>query len=295
MQLGVEKVRTRIADFMKEIVTLDIEKAPFEAWLEGSADAAASKAATYQILPMFGKDLGNAKANELLAEIESLKDYLIKKSVWIIGGDGWAYDIGYGGLDHVLASGQNVNVFVFDTEVYSNTGGQASKSTPVAATAQFAAAGMRIKKKDLGLMMTTYGYIYVAQVSMGADKNQTIKAIKEAEAYDGPSLVIAYAPCIAHGIKQGMGRTQNQMKEAVDAGYWHLWRFDPRTAEAGKNPFVLDSKAPTKSFRDFLLSEVRYTKLQKAFPEVAEELFAVAEKQAKERLASYVRFANMEY
>lgn len=293
--LAIDKVREKIAFLMTELLGLDVEKAPFEAWLAGKEDATASKAATLQILPLFGKDLGNARANEILAEIEILKDYLIKKSIWIIGGDGWAYDIGYGGVDHVLASGANVNIFVFDTEVYSNTGGQASKSTPVAATAKFAAAGMRVKKKDLGLMMTTYGYIYVAQIAMGADKNQTLKAIKEAESYDGPSLVIAYAPCIAHGIKEGMGRTQNQSKEAVDAGYWHLWRFDPRLATEGKNPFILDSKEPTKSFRDFMLSEVRYTSLQKAFPEVAEELFAVAEQQAKERYASYKRFAAMQY
>ncbi len=294
MQIAVDKIRTKIADYMTEIITLNVEKAPFEAWLAGQSDATASKAATLQILPLFGKDLGDARANKLLADIEIIKDYLIKKSIWIIGGDGWSYDIGYGGLDHVLASGANVNVFVFDTEVYSNTGGQASKSTPVAATAKFAAAGMRVKKKDLGLMMTTYGYIYVAQIAMGADKNQTLKAIKDAEAYDGPSLIIAYAPCIAHGIKEGMGRTQNQQKEAVDAGYWHMWRFDPR-AEEGKNPFTLDSKPATKNFRDFMLSEMRYTSLQKAFPEVAEELFALAEKQAKERYASYVRFANMQY
>ncbi len=293
--LAIDKVREKLALLMTELVALDVEKAPFEAWLAGKDDATASKAATLQILPMFGKDLGNARANELLTEIEVIKDYLIKKSIWIIGGDGWAYDIGYGGLDHVLASGANVNIFVFDTEVYSNTGGQASKSTPVAATAKFAAAGMRVKKKDLGLMMTTYGYIYVAQIAMGADKNQTLKAIKEAESYDGPSLVIAYAPCIAHGIKEGMGRTQNQSKEAVEAGYWHLWRFDPRVAAEGKNPFILDSKEPTKSFREFMLSEVRYTSLKKAFPEVAEELFAVAEVQAKERYASYKRFAAMQY
>lgn len=295
MALAVKKVRSRLEKFMTEITALNIDKAPFEAWLAGKEDATASKAATLQILPLFGTDLGDQKANDLLAQIEILKDYLIKKSVWIIGGDGWAYDIGYGGLDHVLASGENVNVFVFDTEVYSNTGGQASKSTPVAATAKFAAAGMRVKKKDLGLMTTSYGYVYVAQVAMGADKNQTIKAIKEAESYDGPSLIIAYAPCIAHGISEGMGRTQNQQKEAVDAGYWHMWRFDPRLGAEGKNPFIMDSKEPTKSFRDFLLSEVRYTTLKKAFPEVAEELFVVAEQHAKERYASYIRMANAQY
>ncbi len=295
MKLAVNKVREKLKLLMEEMIALNVDVAPFEAWLEGIDDAAASKAATMQILPLFGKDLGDARANQILAEIEDLKDYLIQKSVWIIGGDGWAYDIGYGGLDHALASGQNINVFVFDTEVYSNTGGQSSKSTPVAATAKFAAAGKRVKKKDLGLMMTTYGYIYVAQVSMGADKNQTLKALKEAESYDGPSLVIAYAPCIAHGIQAGMGRTQNQEKEAVLSGYWHLWRFDPRLADQGKNPFTMDSKPPKKSFQDFLKSEVRYTALQKAFPEVAQELFDRAEEQAQERYQSYLRMAAMEY
>ncbi len=295
MKLAVNKVREKLQLLMQEMITLNVDKAPFEAWLAGVEDATASKAATMQILPLFGKDLGDARANQILAEIEDLKDYLIQKSVWIIGGDGWAYDIGYGGLDHALASGENINVFVFDTEVYSNTGGQSSKSTPVAATAKFAAAGKRVKKKDLGLMMTTYGYIYVAQVSMGADKNQTLKALKEAESYDGPSLVIAYAPCIAHGIQEGMGRTQNQEKEAVLSGYWHLWRFDPRLADQGKNPFIMDSKPPKKSFQDFLKSEVRYTALQKAFPEVAQELFDRAEEQAQERYQSYLRMAAMEY
>ncbi len=295
MKLAVDKVREKLTLLMKELITLNIDKAPFEAWLEGTDDPTASKAATLQILPLFGKDLGDQRANQILAEIEDLKDYLIQKSVWIIGGDGWAYDIGYGGLDHALASGKNINVFVFDTEVYSNTGGQSSKATPVAATAKFAAAGKRVKKKDLGLMMTTYGYIYVAQVAMGADKNHTLKAIKEAESYDGPSLVIAYAPCIAHGIRAGMGRTQNQEKEAVLSGYWHLWRFDPRVAEQGKNPFSLDSKAPTKSFQDFLKSEVRYASLQKSFPDVAQQLFDQAEEQANQRYQSYLRMAAMEY
>lgn len=295
MNLAVNKVREKLAMLMTELVELNVEAAPFKAWLEGMDDAVASKAATLQILPLLGKDLGNDRANQILAEIEDLKDYLIKKSVWIIGGDGWAYDIGYGGLDHALASGQDINVFVFDTEVYSNTGGQASKATPVAATAKFAAAGMRAKKKDLGLMMTTYGNIYVAQVAMGADKNQTIKAIKEAESYKGPSIIIAYAPCIAHGIREGMGRTQNQEKEAVLSGYWYNWRFDPRLRADGKNPFVMDSKEPTKSFQDFLKSEVRYTSLQKGFPDVAQELFNLAEEQAKERYNSYLRMAAMQY
>jgi pyruvate-ferredoxin/flavodoxin oxidoreductase len=220
---------------------------------------------------------------------------LIKRSQWILGGDGWAYDIGFGGLDHVLASGENVNVLVFDTEVYSNTGGQSSKATPIAAVAKFAASGKRINKKDLGMIAATYGYVYVAQVAMGADKNQFLKALIEAESYDGPSLIIAYAPCINHGIKAGMGKTQNRMKEAVDAGYWHLWRFDPRLKEQGKNPFTLDSKAPSTNFNDFLMGEVRYTTLKGQFPELADQLFENAAKGAKDRYDGYVRLAKMEF
>ena len=223
------------------------------------------------------------------------KDYLIKKSVWILGGDGWSYDIGYGGLDHVLASGEDVNVLVFDTEVYSNTGGQSSKATPTAATAKFAAAGKNVKKKDLGMIAATYGYVYVAQVAMGANKNQFMKALVEAESYKGPSLIMAYAPCVNHGIKAGMGKTQTKEKDAVEAGYWHLYRFNPLLREEGKNPFVLDSKEPTASFREFLESEVRYTSLQMQFPDIAEELFAKAENDAKERYESYKRMAEMQY
>ena len=219
------------------------------------------------------------------------KDKLVKRSVWIFGGDGWAYDIGYGGLDHVLASGEDVNVLVFDTEVYSNTGGQSSKATPTAAVAKFASAGKRVKKKDLGAIAMTYGYVYVAQVAMGADKNQFLKAIQEAEAYDGPALIIAYAPCINHGIKAGMGKSQNQQKFAVETGYWHLYRFNPQVPE-GQNPFTLDSKEPTKEFREFIDSEVRYTSLQNTFPEVAEELFAKTEKEAKERYETYKKMAE---
>ena len=199
--------------------------------------------------------------NMLCERIMELKDFLVKKSVWALGGDGWAYDIGYGGLDHVLASGENINILVFDTEVYSNTGGQASKATPEAAIAKFAAGGKRIKKKDLGLMAMSYGYVYVAQVGMGADKNQLMKAITEAESYDGPSIIIAYAPCINHGIKKGMGKSQENIKDAVDAGYWHLYRYNPELKEKGRNPFILDSKEPTASFRDFIMGQIRYLSL----------------------------------
>ena len=266
----------------------------FKAWIEGMDDVVASKEAAGMILPRLDQKFDNERANELLAEIVDRKDHLVKKSIWIFGGDGWAYDIGFGGVDHVLASGEDINIFVFDTEVYSNTGGQSSKSTPTAAVAKFAASGKEIRKKDLGLMMTSYGYVYVAQIAMGANMNQTIKAIKEAESYDGPSLVIAYAPCINHGIRSGMGTSVRQEEKAVKAGYWHLYRFDPRLAQEGKNPFQLDSKEPTESFQEFIQSEVRYTSLAKKFPEIANELFEKAEKNANLRYASYKRMAAME-
>ncbi|MDR3225164.1 MAG: 2-oxoacid:acceptor oxidoreductase family protein, partial [Clostridiales Family XIII bacterium] len=228
----------------------------------------------------------------LCLEILAQKDYLMKKSVLALGGDGWAYDIGYGGLDHVLATGENVNVLVFDTEVYSNTGGQASKSTPEAAIAKFAASGKRVKKKDLGMMAMSYGYVYVAQVGMGADKNQFMKAILEAEAYDGPSLIICYAPCINHGIKQGMVKAQENTKDAVASGYWQLYRYNPELKKEGKNPFTLDSKEPAASFRDYIMNQVRYSSLAKEFPDVAEELFTATEEDAKERLAGYKKLAE---
>ncbi len=233
--------------------------------------------------------------SEALKDIANRTDYLIKPSQWIVGGDGWAYDIGYGGLDHVLASGENVNVIVVDTEVYSNTGGQSSKATPTAAVAQFAASGKKTKKKDLGMMAMSYGYVYVAQIAMGANRNQTLKAIKEAEAYDGPSLIIAYAPCVNHGIKGGMSNSQNRQADAVKSGYWHLYRFNPELKDLGQNPFLLDSKAPSESFRSFLMDEVRYTSLAKKFPDVAEELFEKAAQDAAERFESYERLSNMEY
>ncbi|TJX15218.1 pyruvate:ferredoxin (flavodoxin) oxidoreductase [Tissierella creatinini] len=295
MAVANRQIREKIEIAMKEFLGLGLDSELnqyFNEWLEGMDDAKASKAASGMIIPRLGQDTGNAKGNELLKLIEELKDYLIKKSVWIFGGDGWAYDIGFGGLDHVLASGENINVFVFDTEVYSNTGGQSSKSTPTAAVAKFAAAGKKMRKKDLGMIAASYGYVYVAQISMGANMNQTLKAIKEAESYDGPSLIIAYAPCINHGIKSGMGTTIKQEKKAVDTGYWHLYRFDPRLADEGKNPFVLDSKEPTEPFMDFINSEVRYTSLKLAFPEQAEELFKAAEKNAKARYEVYKRMAR---
>lgn len=295
MAVANAKTRQKLYNLMSKIVKLNINTVPFENWMEVYQDPFKVEIANKAIISLFGTDLGDPEANKILSEIELIKDYLIKRSMWIVGGDGWAYDIGYGGLDHVLSSGENVNVLVFDTEVYSNTGGQASKATPVAAVAKFAASGMKARKKDLGLMATTYGNVYVAQVSMGADKNQTLKAIAEAEAHDGPSLVICYAPCIAHGIISGMGKTQNQEKLAVEHGYWHLWRFDPKLKEEGKNPFKLDSKAPSKPFVDFLRSEVRYATLEQQYPEEAVRLFELAEKHAKERYEGYVRMTEMKY
>jgi pyruvate-ferredoxin/flavodoxin oxidoreductase len=299
MALAIKHIRNRLEDLMKELVELNIDeevKAPFQAWIENKEDAKGSKSATLEILRVLNNNnVEDERAKTILKEIEDKKDYLIKKSVWIVGGDGWAYDIGYGGLDHVLASGENVNVLVFDTEVYSNTGGQSSKATPTSAVAKFAASGKKVKKKDLGMIATTYGYVYVAQVGMGANKNQFMKALQEAEAYDGPSIIIAYAPCINHGIKQGMGKTQEQTKRAVEAGYWHLWRYNPTLKEEGKNPFILDSKEPTADFKEFLMGEVRYTSLMNSFPEIAEELFEKAEKDAKERYETYKRMAEMKY
>ncbi|MGI5997599.1 MAG: pyruvate:ferredoxin (flavodoxin) oxidoreductase, partial [Lutispora sp.] len=248
MAVATRQIRSRLAALMNEALTLDIPenyKAAFKAWLDGMNDAAESKKAFAMIAPLLNADgITCDRAKEIIAEIAENKDYLIKKSVWIIGGDGWAYDIGYGGLDHVLASGENVNVLVLDTEVYSNTGGQSSKATPIGAVAKFAASGKRVKKKDLGMIAATYGYVYVAQVAMGADKNQLLKALIEAEKYDGPSLIIAYAPCINHGLKEGMGRTQANEQQAVEAGYWHLYRYNPELKAQGKNPFTLDSKEP---------------------------------------------------
>ena len=297
MMLGVKQMRNKIAETMQTLLTMDIcesAKEAFNAWLEAREDGEASKAASEKVLEVLAGTCSCAdeEVKSLLSEIESRKDYLVKRSQWILGGDGWAYDIGYGGLDHVLASGENVNVLVFDTEIYSNTGGQASKSTPVAAMAKFAAAGKRSKKKDLGMMAMSYGNVYVAQVGMGADKNQLMKAIIEAEKHDGPSLIIAYSPCISHGIKEGMGRAQANIEKAVKAGSWHLYRYNPQLKAEGKNPFTLDSKEPTESFREFLMGQVRYAAIAKQYPDVAEELFNMAEENAKERYNNYKRLAE---
>ncbi|TDP95933.1 pyruvate-ferredoxin/flavodoxin oxidoreductase [Halanaerobium saccharolyticum] len=288
MFLANQQIRAKIADLMEEAIELDLDAELTELMqemLDNYNDGEKTKEIKKKMMPLLAK----YSENEVIAEIVDRKEFITKKSQWIFGGDGWAYDIGYGGLDHVIASGDDVNVLIFDTEVYSNTGGQSSKATPTAAAAKFAASGKKIKKKDLGQMAMTYGYVYVAQISMGANMNQAIKAIAEAEAYDGPSIVIAYAPCISHGLKKGMGCSVSQEKDAVKAGYWHLFRFNPELKEQGKNPFSMDSKEPTESFRDFILSEVRFSSLQKTFPELAEELFERSEQDAKERYQSYKR------
>ena len=294
MVLGNKKMKERVTVLLNEAISKEDTPAEFKTaaqeWIGAQDDAEASKAAAAKLKPMIAA--GAESGCEICKELKTLDHYLVKRSQWIIGGDGASYDIGYGGLDHVIASGEDVNILVLDTEVYSNTGGQSSKSTPLGAIAQFAAQGKRIRKKDLGLMATTYGYVYVAQIAMGADQAQCLKAIREAEAYPGPSLIIAYAPCINHGLKAkgGMGKSQAEEAKAVECGYWHLWRYNPELAEEGKNPFSLDSKEPDwNKFHDFLLGEVRYLSVKKAYPNEAEELFAEAERMAKLRYNSYIR------
>ena len=304
MALGNKKMKERVAKLLAEAcekcdVTPEY-KALAEEWIANKEDADKTK----EIAPKLRAEIAAcaAKGCEICKELQTLDHYLVKRSQWIIGGDGASYDIGYGGLDHVIASGEDVNILVLDTEVYSNTGGQASKATPLGAIAQFAAQGKRIRKKDLGMIATTYGYVYVAQIAMGADHAQTLKAIREAEAWHGPSIVIAYAPCINHGLKAkgGMGKSQAEEKKAVEwvlrrakraeLESWHLWRYNPALAEEGKNPFSLDSKEPNwENFHDFLLGEVRYLSVKKAYPNEAEELFAEAQKMAQLRYKTYVR------
>jgi pyruvate-ferredoxin/flavodoxin oxidoreductase len=295
MNIGAEKLRDRVENLMKQGLQCTCctgeMKILFQQWLDNRSSYAVTREVTDKLLPLIEKcDCDVCKG------LTALKHYLVKRSQWIIGGDGWAYDIGFGGLDHVLASGRNINILVVDTEVYSNTGGQSSKSTPVGAVAKFAAAGKRIRKKDLGMIAATYGYVYVAQIAMGANQAQTLKAIREAEAYDGPSIIIAYSPCIAHGLKLGMGHAQAEQKSAVECGYWHLWRYDPRLEAEGKNPFQLDSKEPDwTKFQDFLKGEVRFASLLKQFPAEASELFKVTEENAQWRLAGYKRLAEQTY
>jgi len=294
ISLGVNKMRERIKRLMGEALTTDIPaemKEAFKGWLDTKEKGEESATASEKVIKLIEKsNLPIAK------QLLDLKQYLIKKSVWAFGGDGWAYDIGFGGIDHVLASGEDINILVMDTEVYSNTGGQSSKSTPIGAVAKFAASGKRIRKKDLGMMAISYGYVYVAQVAMGANNSQYFRALKEAEAYPGPSLIIAYAPCINHGLKAGMGKTQEQEELAVKSGYWHLFRYNPLLEKEGKNPFTLDSKEPEwNEFQNFINSEVRYTSLRKSFPKDADELFKAAEESAKSRYNVYKRYSLMDY
>ncbi|MBW1729749.1 MAG: pyruvate:ferredoxin (flavodoxin) oxidoreductase [Deltaproteobacteria bacterium] len=295
MELAVSQRREKLADLVRQALEAEISEPLKEAlsqWLEHMNDGEKSKQASKQLLERLELEIAEAEdeVNPILWDILEMKDYMVKKSIWIIGGDGWAYDIGYGGLDHVLAMGRDVNILVLDTEVYSNTGGQSSKSTPTGAVAKFAAAGKPTKKKDLGLMAMTYGYVYVASVAMGANKSQALKAMLEAESYNGPSIIIAYAPCINHGIN--MGLSQEEEKKAVESGYWILYRYDPRRKQAGENPLLLDSKEPKSDFKEFLMGEVRYSSLTRTFPENAERLFSEAEQLMKERYELYKRMAT---
>ena len=296
MHLGVQQIREKLTLDIEQLVAnacCEEGREVLQNWLDNKDNGEASVEASKAVVELINKvQTDNEEVKSLIDSIKEREDYLIKRSQWILGGDGWAYDIGYGGLDHVLASGENINVLVFDTEIYSNTGGQSSKSTPIAAMAKFAASGKRSRKKDLGMMAMSYGNVYVAQVAIGADYNQFVKAVVEAEAYDGPSLIIAYAPCISHGLKEGMGRTIANEEQAVKCGYWHLYRHNPTLKIEGKNPFSLDSKEPTESFREFLMKQVRYSAIAKQFPDEAEQLFTAAEESAKDRLESYKRLAQ---
>jgi pyruvate-ferredoxin/flavodoxin oxidoreductase len=296
MELGVTQRREKLADLIRQArengVSKDLDEA-FGNWLENMNDGEKSKTLGRQIIDLTEIELSNPESedfNPLLIDILDRSDYLTKKSIWVFGGDGWAYDIGYGGLDHVIASGHDVNILVLDTEVYSNTGGQASKSTPTGAVAKFAAGGKPTRKKDLGRMAMTYGYVYVASVAMGANKNQVLKAVLEAENYRGPSLIIAYAPCINHGIN--MGLSQEEEKKAVETGYWSLYRYNPSLKAEGKNPFILDSKEPKGDFKEFLMGEVRYSSLTRTFPAEAEVLFQKAEEDMKTRYETYKKMAG---
>ena len=300
MYVAQKAIRTHLADLTKQLIAVDYTDADLKAaaqkWLDTMEDGDANKAATKAYVAELEASVisgCDCDACKLGAEILAKKDYLSKKSVWIFGGDGWAYDIGFGGVDHVLASGEDVNVFVFDTEVYSNTGGQASKASNIGQVAQFAAAGKETKSKSLAEIAMSYGYVYVAQVAMGANAAQTLKAIQEAEAYHGPSLIIGYAPCEMHSIKGGMQNCQTEMKKAVDCGYWNMFRFNPELKKQGKDPFILDSKAPAGGYQEFLMNEARYSSLTRSFPERAKELFALNEETAKARYEKLLRLQKM--
>ena len=292
MHIAANQIREQLAMKVKSLISANLNTAITEkcqAWLANINKAEQTRALADNLIAVLKETTLNNPDIEFILENS---DFLVKRSQWLFGGDGWAYDIGFSGLDHALASGEDINVMVFDTEIYSNTGGQASKATPAAAIAKFAASGKNTKKKDLGMMAMSYGYVYVAQIAMGADKNQTIKAIQEAEAYPGPSLIIAYAPCISHGIKNGMGTSHLEAKKAVECGYWSMFRYNPQLKDAGKNPFILDSKTPTEDFNEFLMGEVRFSSLKKRFPETAEALFNKTKQDAFERLENYEKLAK---
>ena len=296
MCLSMKQQRENLRLKMEELSTLtenEVLKKALKDWIENINDSQKTKDVSKKVIEALQNTELSGNANTLKNEILSNKEHLVRKSMWMYGGDGWAYDIGFGGLDHVLSSGEDVNVIVFDTEVYSNTGGQSSKATPIGAVAQFAASGKKVRKKDLGLIFMSYGYVYVAQVAMGANQSQLLKVIAEAESYPGPSLIVAYAPCIAHGAKSGMGCTQLETKRAVEAGYWHLYRYNPLLKEEGKNPFILDSKEPKADFREFLMGQVRYSSLERTFPGEAAILFKEAEKAAKEKYGTYRKLADL--
>ena len=285
--LGQDAIQRQLREKVRTLLDRNEAAEACRDYLEKGADAKDSRAVSDTLLDALADN-----TSEEADFIRQNREYLTKKSVWAFGGDGWAYDIGYGGLDHVLASGKDINVLVLDTEVYSNTGGQSSKATAAGAIAKFSAGGKVTKKKDLGMMAMSYGYVYVAQVAMGADPGQTLRAIREAESYDGPSIVICYCPCIEHGMKASMGLSQLEEKKAVECGYWHLYRYDPRLKAEGKNPFTLDSKAPTGDFQQFLLGENRYASLKLSFPEKAQELYEKAARDARERYESYLRLTE---
>jgi pyruvate-ferredoxin/flavodoxin oxidoreductase len=296
MLLGTKQIRNNIQKAMEEMLEQKVPKAvkeAFQEWIQGKDQGEGTRERADNVIKAIQAwKPESAPLKKQVKLVKDHQDYLVKPSIWAVGGDGWAYDIGYGGLDHVLASGENINVLVFDTEVYSNTGGQASKATPEAAIAKFAASGKAVKKKDLGMLAMTYGYVYVAQVGMGSDKNQLMKAIIEAENYDGPSLIIAYSPCINHGIKAGMGKSQEDIKRAVDAGYWHLYRYNPTKKDGGENPFTLDSKEPKMAFKEYLMGQTRYSSLLKEFPDLAENLFDASAESAKEKYLTYKQMAD---
>lgn len=297
MHLATKQMRNGLEETMKQLLSTNVDvtiKELISDWLNYKEDGEISEQVSNKLIDAVENyEITDEDVMLLLNSIKQRKDYLIKRSQWIIDGDGWAYDIGFGGLDHIMASGEDINVLVFDTEVYSNTGGQASKSTPAAAVAKFASSGKKSGKKDLGRMLMTYGNVYVAQVGIHADNVQLIKAVREAESFKGPSIIIAYAPCISHGIMEGMGKSMATIKKAVSAGYWHLYRYNPELSKQGKNPFILDSKEPTESFRDFLMGQVRYNSLVRTFPDEAEYLFTKAEEYAKEHYELYRKMSSL--